>query len=162
MGKIVQKSSPGAKPKRFEGAKQITKKPNKPERKGKGKFNKPVHKGKGKFDKRGKQRHDKQAKEEEQEEASNDEEMSVDGSDFDDEMAQVEAEIAEVDDTNLNEEEFKKFETGELDLPSDPEDDEPESEVGAEEEDLDEYYRELGIDPEEMKTSPSKKKLKKP
>jgi hypothetical protein len=88
--------------------------------------------------------------------------MSVDGSDFDDEMAQVEAEIAEVDDTNLNEEEFKKFETGELDLPSDPEDDEPESEVGAEEEDLDEYYRELGIDPEEMKTSPSKKKLKKP
>lgn len=59
MGKIVQKSSPDAKPKRFEGAKQITKKPNKPERKGKGKFNKPAHKGKGKFDKRGKQRHDK-------------------------------------------------------------------------------------------------------
>ena len=40
-------------------------------------------------------------------------------------MEQVEAEIAEVDDTNLNEEEFKKFETGELDLPSDSEDEEP-------------------------------------
>ena len=36
-------------------------------------------------------------------------------------------------------------------MPSDPEDDEPESEVSEGEEDLDEYYREIGIDPEEMK-----------
>lgn len=47
-------------------------------------------------------------------------------------------------------------------MPSDPEDDEPESEVGEEEEDLDDYYREIGIDPEEMKKKPTKIKLSKP
>ena len=62
---------------------------------------------------------DKKARKEKKEESAG-EESDVDGSDFDQEMAQVEAEIRaeeDVDDT-----EFQKYETGELDLPSEDED----------------------------------------
>lgn len=74
---------------------------------------------------------------------------SVDGSDYDQEMADVEAEIDEGQD--LDESQFKQFETGELDLPSDKEDSDEESEIVDSDDDLEDYYRELGIDPEEMR-----------
>lgn len=66
-------------------------------------------------------------------------------------MAQVDAELEE--DKDLDETQFAKFETGELNLPSDDdESDEPLSEVEDDEgQDLDDYYRELGIDPAEMR-----------
>lgn len=65
-------------------------------------------------------------------------------------MAQVEQEIDE--EKNLDEGQFKQYETGELNLPSDQESDDGDSEIeGNEDNDLDDYYRELGIDPEEMK-----------
>ena len=69
-------------------------------------------------------------------------------------MAQVEAEIKM--EQNLDETEFQKFETGELDLPSDEESDVEMSDVEASDEDLDEYYREIGVDPAEMKSTPAK------
>ena len=64
-------------------------------------------------------------------------------------MAEVQAEIDEGQD--LDESQFKQFETGELNLPSDKEDSDEESELIDSDNDLDEYYRELGIDPDEMK-----------
>ncbi len=53
-------------------------------------------------------------------------------------------------DKHLDETIFNKFETGELDLPSEQSEPEDDSE-GDEIDDLDEYYRELGIDPSEMR-----------
>ncbi len=64
-------------------------------------------------------------------------------------MAQVEEELDA--DKNLDESVFNNFETGELDLPSDVEEDEEMSEDVDEINDLDDYYRELGIDPAEMR-----------
>ena len=72
-------------------------------------------------------------------------------------MAEVEAEIDEGKD--LDESQFKKFETGELNLPSDKEDSDDESEIVDSDNDLDEYYRELGIDPEEMKPQRAQPKV---
>ena len=77
---------------------------------------------------------------------------SESGSEFDEELAQVEAEMEE--ENNMDESQFKQFETGELDLPSDDEDEEMSE--ASEAEDLDDYYREIGVDPAEMKTKPAK------
>lgn len=72
----------------------------------------------------------------------------ADNSDYDQEMAEVQAELDE--DKDLDESQFAQFETGELNLPSDKEEDSDEMESEQADEDLnelDEYYRELGIDP---------------
>ena len=90
----------------------------------------------------------------------------IDGSDFDQEMAQIQEDLDA--DKNLDETIFDKFQTGELDLPSDPEEasDDDDEDIQADDDDsaddLDEYYRELGIDPEEMKPASSKKKSSAP
>jgi hypothetical protein len=86
---------------------------------------------------------------------------SESGSEFDEEMAQVEAEIQaehEIDET-----EFQQFETGELDLPSEDDGDEDAEMSDAAEgsdDDLDDYYREIGVDPAEMKNKPTKPSAK--
>ena len=82
----------------------------------------------------------------------------ADNSDYDQEMAEVQAELDE--DKDLDESQFAQYETGELNLPSDKDDsDEMESEQADEDfNELDDYYRELGIDPEEMKPQSSKSK----
>ena len=77
----------------------------------------------------------------------------IDGSDYDDEMAQVQEDLDA--DKNLDETIFDQFQSGELDLPSEGEDlsddDDVEMSDGEDADDLDDYYRELGIDPDEMK-----------
>ena len=75
-------------------------------------------------------------------------------------MADVEAEIDQGQD--LDESQFQQYETGELNLPSDKEDSDDESEIVDSDNDLDEYYRELGIDPEEMKPQKTSAKTAKP
>lgn len=69
-------------------------------------------------------------------------------------MAQVEEELDA--DKNLDESVFNNFGTGELDLPSEADEDEDMSEDVDELDDLDDYYRELGIDPAEMRPKPEK------
>lgn len=56
-------------------------------------------------------------------------------------------------DKNLDETIFDQFQTGELDLPSEAESEGSDIEMsdGEDADDLDEYYKELGIDPAEMK-----------
>ena len=53
-------------------------------------------------------------------------------------------------DKHLDETIFSKFQTGELDLPSEQSEQAEEDSEAAEIDDLEEYYRELGIDPSEM------------
>lgn len=90
----------------------------------------------------------------------------IDGSDYDQEMAQIQEDLDA--DKNLDETIFDQFQTGELDLPSEPDEasDDEEDLQGDEDvesaDDLDEYYRELGIDPDEMKPASSKKKSSAP
>ena len=81
--------------------------------------------------------------------------MNSSDEEFEKEIDRVQQEKEDVD--NLDESEFQKFEAGELDLPE-YEDDEDMSSEGdvqdlnaeADDSELDDYYRELGIDPEEM------------
>lgn len=108
---------------------------------------KPIAK-KGKPERKDKQKKPKLRAEEEEEDDA------IMGSDYDQEMAEVEDELnAEKD---LDETIFDKFGTGELDLGSEAESDDPDAsadEDGNAAKELDDYYRELGIDPEEMKPS---------
>ena len=116
-------------------------KQHKQNKQSKQKKTKPIQKTKH-FAKKGSQRETK---------AEEDFEDSLMGSDYDQEMEAVEDDIQ--DEKNLDETVFNKFDNGELNLPSDPEDDEGtdgEDEAQAAD-DLDEYYRELGIDPAEMR-----------
>lgn len=71
-------------------------------------------------------------------------------------MAQVEEELDA--DKNLDETVFNSFGTGELDLPSEVDEDEDMSEKFEDQGDLDDYYRELGIDPAEMRPKTAKSK----
>lgn len=71
-------------------------------------------------------------------------------------MAQVEEELDA--DKNLDESVFNSFGTGELDLPSEADEDEEMSEEVDDQGDLDDYYRELGIDPAEMRPKTEKSK----
>lgn len=75
-----------------------------------------------------------------------DEQMDVDQKVVDDDSDR------EVDE-QMDETEFKQFDTGELDLPSESDDEQEENEEAPVEDDgdLDEYYRELGVDPAEMR-----------
>ena len=51
-------------------------------------------------------------------------------------------------DENLDDKEFDKFQQGELDLPEDSDYDQSESDEVEEDSDLEEYYKELGIQDE--------------
>lgn len=89
----------------------------------------------------------------------------IDGSDYDDEMAQVQEDLDA--DKNLDETIFDQFQSGELDLPSEGESedhsaDDIEMSDGEDADDLDDYYRELGIDPDEMKPQVQQKQKSKP
>jgi hypothetical protein len=68
---------------------------------------------------------------------------------LDREIAEEEANEELMKDENFDDAEFAKFEQGELDLPEDSDYDQSESDEL--ESDLDDYYKEIGIDPEEMR-----------
>lgn len=68
-------------------------------------------------------------------------------------MQQEEAGEELMKEENIDDAEFDKYQEGELDLPEDSDLGDSESDEEIEEDsDLDDYYRELGINPEEMKT----------
>jgi hypothetical protein len=68
-------------------------------------------------------------------------------------MQQEEAGEELLKEENIDDAEFDKYQEGELDLPEDSDFGDSESDEEIEEDsDLDDYYRELGISPEEMKT----------
>lgn len=121
-----------------------------------------------KYEEKTKRRQERQTKEKaKQKRAENDDNDDedrfdeIDGSDYDEEMEKVQEDLDA--DKNLDESIFNQYETGELDLPSDAESDGSDVEMSDQEDadDLDEYYRELGIDPEEMKPQNQSKQAKK-
>ena len=68
-------------------------------------------------------------------------------------MQQEEAGEELLKEENIDDAEFDKYQEGELDLPEDSDFGDSESDEEIEEDsDLDDYYRELGISPDEMKT----------
>ena len=94
-----------------------------------------------------------------------DEEMHT--SDYDQEVDELSEEARierdSVASEELNEGEFDEFQGGQLDLPSDSDGEEISSQGPSEEsdgDDLDEYYRELGIDPKEMRPTYSERPKK--
>lgn len=109
--------------------------------------------------KRRKERKDQQKQgRNKQRESDGEEEPEIDGSDYDAEIDQIQEELDQ--DKHLDETIFNKLDNGELDLPSEQEDSDSDASMDQDEDDLDEYYRELGIDPDEMKPEGHKKQSK--
>lgn len=100
---------------------------------------------------------DKRAKAKEEEKEEEQDEYSYDPEEEGEEEIKEAASDHEMADEaepeNLDDAEFEKFQEGELDLPEDSEEAEAsESDEVEDDSELDEYYRELGIDPDEMKS----------
>lgn len=76
---------------------------------------------------------------------------------IDKEIAEEEANMQLMKDENFDEKEFEQFQQGELDLPEESDYDQSESDVVESDSDLDEYYRELGIEPTDMKEQKEEK-----
>ena len=77
--------------------------------------------------------------------------MTSEEDDIDRELAQEQANEELQKDENFDDKEFEKYQQGELDLPEESDFSQSESDDLEDDPELDDYYRELGIEPEEMK-----------
>lgn len=75
---------------------------------------------------------------------------------IDREIAEEQANEELLKDENFDDAEFDKFQQGELDLPEDSDYSQESSDHVESDSELDEYYRELGINPDEMKPAEAK------
>jgi hypothetical protein len=75
---------------------------------------------------------------------------------LDREIKQEQANEELLNDENYDDAEFDKFQQGELDLPEESDYSEESSDQVESDIELDEYYKELGIDPDEMKPAGAK------
>lgn len=85
--------------------------------------------------------------------------MASEEDDIDRELAQEEANEELQKDENFDDKEFEKYQQGELDLPEESDFSQSESDDLEDDPELDDYYRELGIEPEEMKPEAEEKDL---